>query len=290
MSQKIIIGRHSLGGVEPPRKQGKYYICSIIKDEHEYIREWALYHKSLGFDKIVLYDDGSSRSYDLELGDLILSNFIEMRNWSGDQWSRQSRVYNDFVGSGKWEENEYCAFIDIDEFICFDNVKTIDDFMYLYNEFAGVGLSWKMYNANGHIKAPKGISTIDAYTTEFNYKEPRIKVIGRLKDILTFPSVHHFTPKRGRLVLTNNYTIYGMKDSYCDFTNGHIKHFMTKSWEDWVKRLKRGNITRGIRTVDLFFRFNPDLKPFREELIKNLNFNEFPTIGKETRCWDGENI
>ena len=27
----------------------KFYICTMIKDEHPYIREWALYHKNLGF-------------------------------------------------------------------------------------------------------------------------------------------------------------------------------------------------------------------------------------------------
>ena len=63
---------------------------------------------------------------------------------------------------------------------------------------------------------------------------------------------------------------------------------MTKSWEDWVRRLKRGNITRGLRTVEMFFEFNPDLKPYEAELTKNLNLSEFPTIGKETRLWDGD--
>ena len=88
--------------------------------------------------------------------------------------------------------------------------------------------------------------------------------------------------------MTNNQTIHGMNAKYCDYTNGHIKHYITKSWEDWIRRLKRGNITRGLRTVDLFFRFNPDLNIYREELTKNLNYLDFPTIGKETRKWDGD--
>ncbi|MEI3535379.1 MAG: glycosyltransferase family 2 protein [Bacilli bacterium] len=266
----------------------KFYICTMIKDEHPYIREWALYHKNLGFNQIILYDDSSSHSYEKELGDLIKDNFIIIKKWEGNQWSRQSRAFNDFVNSQTWSNEDYCAFIDIDEFIFFDNVKTISEFMKLYKEFAGVGLSWKIYNANGRIKAPSNLSTFEAYTQEVQYSEPRIKVIARLKDILSFPTVHHFIPRHGRLVTTNNKTIYGMLGSYCDFTNGHIKHYMTKSWEDWIRRLKRGNITNGLRTIDFFFKLNPDLENQKEVLIKNLNYSDFPSINKDKRMWDGD--
>lgn len=288
MANKIFIGKRPEECGTPQVAKGRYYICAIIKDEHPYIREWAIHHIKLGFNRIVLYDDGSSRPYDDEIGDLIKFGNIEMRKWSGDQWSRQSRVFNDFVWSGEWEDDDYCAFIDVDEFIFFDDAKNVGEFMKYYAEFAGVGLSWKTYNANGRISAPIGISTPKAYQTEFKHSEPRIKVIGRLKDIVAFPSVHHFIPARGRLVTTNNRTIYGMHTNYCDYTNGHIKHYMTKSWEDWVRRLKRGNITRGLRTVGSFFKFNPDMKYMEKELIKDLEFEQFPTIGKETRVWDGD--
>lgn len=289
MPYRLIVGKHPEECIHYRRRVGTYYICAMIKDEHPYIREWALYHIGLGFDKIVLYDDNSSRSYERELGDLAAKGIVEMRSWNGIQWSRQSRAFNDFVWNGDWDENDYCAFIDIDEFIFFDKAKDISEFMEMYSEFAGVGLSWRLYNANGRIAAPKGMSTIEAYTREFEYVEPRIKVIGRLRDIASFPTVHHFIPARGkRLVTTNNRTIYGMSGNYCDFTNGHIKHYITKSWEDWVRRLKRGNITNGLRTVKTFFEFNPDLKPYARELTKDLDLSQFPTIGCETRLWDGD--
>lgn len=286
MQYSLILGSKEIAQAQT--KCGKYYICAIIKDEHPYIREWALYNRGLGFDKIVLYDDGSSHPYDAELGDLMRDGFVEMREWKDDRWSRQSRVYNDFVWSGDWDENDYCAFIDVDEFIFFDEAETIDKFMSMYREFAGVGLSWKMYNANGRIKSPTGIPTPQAYTTEFMHYEPRIKVIGRLKDVKTFPTVHHFVPVRGRLVTTNNRTIYGMNMNYCNYTNGHIKHYLTKSWEDWLRRLRRGNITRGLRKVETFFEFNPDMAHLRAELTKDLDYSEFPTIRNENRIWDGE--
>jgi len=277
---KIILGKQHDNNSKIAVK-GNYYVCSMIKDEQSYIREWALYNRSIGFDKIVLYDDNSTKPYDNVIGDLIKEGFVEIRKWEGEQWQRQTKAFNDFVWSGDWGEEDYCAFIDVDEFIVFDKVKTVAEFMEFYKEFAGVGLSWRLFNANGRIEAPRGISTFEAYTSEFEYIEPRIKVIGRLKDILTFPTVHYFVPNKGRLVTTNNQTINGMNVEYCDYTNGHINHYITKSWQDWVKRLKRGNMTKGLRKVETFFEYNPDMLYLKDELTKNLNYDEFPTIRGE---------
>lgn len=271
-----------------PVAKNRYFICALIKDEHTCLREWALHHRSLGFDKIILYDDSGSQPYDGVVGDLIKEGFVEMRPWSDGRWSRQSRAFNEFVWSGNWGDGDYCAFIDPDEFIFFDSARNIDEFMENYRQYAGVGLSWRLYNANGRIKSPVGIPTPQAYTCEFEYWEPKIKVIGRLKDVEKFPTVHHFVPKRGKLVTTGGQTIYGMTPKYSDFTNGHIKHYITKSWEDWVRRLKRGNITKGLRTVNMFFRFNPDLQPLKFELTKDLDYDEFPTLFSDDIKWDGD--
>jgi hypothetical protein len=258
-----------------------FYVCAIIKDEHPYIREWVLYNRSIGFDKIVLYDNGSSRPYDGELGDLTDGGFVEIREWCDETPKRQIDAYNHFVRSGNWSDGDYCAFLDPDEFVVFDDVKTVGEFMKLYAGFSGVGLSWRTYNADGRIDSPnESVPTMEAYTTEFDYKEPRIKMIGRLSDIEEVFSPHAFRPKEGRppLVTTGGEEIVHQYPHYRDYTNGHIKHFFTKSWEDWVRRLKRGNITRGLRLVDTFFDFNPEMAHLREMLINDLDFGQFPTI------------
>ena len=259
-------------------KKSQFYICAIVKDEHAYVREWALHNKSIGFDKIVLYDNNSSKPYDAELGDLMQHGFVEIRTWNKDSDTRQIDAYNDFVQSENWSETDYCAFIDPDEFIFFDKVKTVSEFIALYPDCAGVGLSWKMYNANGRIEPQKGIPMPEAYVTEFEYPEPRIKPLARLRYIDYFTSPHMFIPSNGLLITTNNEPILEKSPKYKDYTNGHIKHYLTKSWQDWIKRLKRGNVTKGIRTVDLFFVFNPNMEHLRYDLIKDLDFDDFPTI------------
>ena len=38
----------------------KINVCSIIKNEAPYLLEWVLFHKLIGVDKFVLYDDYST--------------------------------------------------------------------------------------------------------------------------------------------------------------------------------------------------------------------------------------
>ena len=70
------IGNSPLAQAKPVAKN-RYFICALIKDEHACLREWALHHRSLCFDKIILYDDSSSHPYDGVVGDLIKEGFVE---------------------------------------------------------------------------------------------------------------------------------------------------------------------------------------------------------------------
>ena len=38
----------------------KVAICIEVKNDNRYIREWLDYHKKLGFDNIILYDNNDS--------------------------------------------------------------------------------------------------------------------------------------------------------------------------------------------------------------------------------------
>lgn len=271
-----------------------FYICTMIKDEHPYIREWALYHKNLGFTKIFLYDDKSSHSYDEELGDLIENDFVEIQQVNDERWSRQVRVFNNFIRSREWDEEDWCAFLDIDEFLYIEDNKNIEEFLEPYKQYAGVMLTWKNYNANGRIEAPKNIPTMEAYTKEVQYPflGPQTKPIAHLKYVnCFFRGPHYFHSVLGKKIVDTEEKVFGEAAGYMEaysYKRAYIKHYITKSWEDWLRRLRRGNVTKGIRTVEMFFNLNPDLFYKKDELLKNLDYSEFPTLESGEKIWDGE--
>ena len=53
------------------------------------------------------------------------------------------------------------------------------------------------------------------------------------------------------------------------FDKIYLRHYITKSWEDYIIKLKvRGMFYRRHRTYDSFFNMNPDMLDKKEELIK----------------------
>ena len=46
-------------------------ICAIVKNEQRFIREWAEYYLSIGFDKLYIFEDFDSRSHKDIISDLI---------------------------------------------------------------------------------------------------------------------------------------------------------------------------------------------------------------------------
>jgi len=45
---------------------------------------------------------------------------------------------------------------------------------------------------------------------------------------------------------------------------------MTKSWEEYISKRKRGYFMGFARTIDLFFTINPDMIPLKQQLLDEL--------------------
>ena len=104
----------------------KIAICAIIKNENVYLREWVEYHRGLGFDKIIIYDNNSidGEVPHQVIGDYVMSEFVDVINVRGYEWGNvdgrlQPRVYNDCIKTYK-NNYSWIAFIDVDEFITID--------------------------------------------------------------------------------------------------------------------------------------------------------------------------
>ena len=151
--------------------ENKLYICAIMRDEHDYIREWVEHHIECGVSHFYLYDNESSRGYEKEIGDYIEKGFITIINWPDKKHEIKSGVnnkqidaYNNFINSRVWANNEWCAFIDLDEF---------------------KGIAEKLEELYGETYTPEYISTL------YNKKIPKLIAEKAEEDILN----HHFIEK-----------------------------------------------------------------------------------------------
>ena len=127
----------------------KTAICAILKNEHKYLDEWIRHHLDIGFDEIYLYEDFGSKSHSIitdkysnvhliQLSEI----FDEIKHLHGN---KQNALYIYFYQNYK-NVFDYTAFIDIDEFIMFEDGYGLQALLNDYQEYNGIFLFLKIYN------------------------------------------------------------------------------------------------------------------------------------------------
>ena len=224
------------------QNKSKYYICAIAKDEQLYLYDWVKYHVDKGINHIVIYNNGFSDYYIPGI-----EQYVEFIPWhpKSSKVNPQIAAYNDFLD--KHSSNDIAFFIDVDEYI-FGNLP----------KHGNIALEDVTYDANGKL----------FYENRPVYERfPREAVLNMTCNIKTvvdlsnpgrFMSCHRTNAELktvdGDIVLEHCILAKTSRTTY-------LRHYLTKSLEEYLQKLKRGNITKGLRTFDYFFKVNPDMLP-----------------------------
>jgi hypothetical protein len=157
-------------------------ICSIVKNEATYLKEWVAFHRLVGVSRFVTYDDRSSDTSQLtaalsatdvtvvpyEAGWDVPENDGEPNPaWPWHQ-STQCRALTHFArhyGGDYW-----CAFIDPDEFLFHTGIDHLPTALELYEKYPAVVVNWLIFGSNGHYTRPP--LTIEAYTRRAQLGQP----------------------------------------------------------------------------------------------------------------------
>ena len=265
-------------------------ILTVIKDEHLYLDEFIQYHLNLGIDYIIIAEDTDSithKNITDKYNNVTLYNVLDffsdekIKNKSiflktHGVSPQESYLYNGLLYIKHHYNFNWCFVIDIDEFITIDNkYKNVNEVLSLYENYDAVILQWQNYGANGLIYKPdyKQKCIIKYYTECCNFTK-----IDRSAWFRNVKSVHHL----------NNYTkdsynsghVPNLKTNWCRtnfskdiknliYDNMYIRHYITKSWEEYVNKIKiRGLFNRIHRNYEDFFYLNPNMLDQKEELLK----------------------
>ena len=264
-------------------------ILTIIKDEHLYLDEWLRYHLSIGVSHIFVFEDIESLSHK-EITDNypqvtllnVLDAFTDEEKIRSIIEVKKLRKYNpqvtyfrealSFIKSN-YPNYDWCFAIDVDEYITLNNGKSLSETMALYEGRDAVVLQWECYGANGLIYKPnyKDKGLVDTYTE---------KAKGQVPDTL-----NHLT--KGCYNLQTYEPTYFAHQHWPDhrckwcrsdlsrkrltpiYDNIYLRHYITKSWEEYLCKRKRGFMAGGTRTIDFFFNINPDMKDKKNDLLKD---------------------
>jgi hypothetical protein len=217
-------------------------LCMIAKNENLYIKEFVEYYKNLGIKKIYLYDnnDINGENFNTILNSYINSKFIKVKNIRGKS-EIQLHAYNDCY-QRYLNEYSWFIFLDVDEFLYIKNNKTISNFL-SDKRFLNCNTIFINYNEYGD-------SDLLKYDNRSIFKRFTQSQYGICGKSLTRGGIKRAKIDINKPLNINNYCnsegeseeLYKNKifTSKITVDSVEIKHFITKSLEEFCQRLKKG--------------------------------------------------
>lgn len=246
-------------------------ICAIAKNETEYLIEWIEHHLSIGIDHFFIIDNESK----IPVSDTLkkYQEYITV-SYMKKYPDSQNFVYTQYVTYlHNTNLTQWCAFIDVDEFLVFkeENNLSIKNYLSEYENYGGVGINWEVLNANGHITKPSG-KLKDNFKKIYR-SEGTIKTIANIKYTKAFYNPHYANYVDKKYCIDERFNIISNQHNskYKETTKLKLYHYFTKSFEEWLEKLKKGpalNVhTRQTRFIDEFWKYNPELVPKKQEIL-----------------------
>lgn len=279
----------------------KCCILTAIKDEHLYLDEWIKYHLNIGVSHIFLLEDINSKSHkeiiEKYKDAVSLFSVLSILTEEEKHLVLENRAKNipggqkTYIKAGlryiKENHNyDWCFVIDNDEFLTLEENKTLDDVISLYKDYDAFIMSWKCYGANGLIKTPdystKGV--VDTFTKPVEGYVPATSEEHNKKtcyNLNTYNESFWWTIHVPTEECNYCNTDFKKDKVKLCYTNIYIRHYITKSWEEyfWKKKI-RGYFFGKKRTLDNFFIINSDMKDLKKDLLPKKVLVVLPYSGK----------
>ena len=250
-------------------------VVAIVKGDGAFIEEWLAYHRLIGVDHFLLYDNDPG----LPLRPLAeaFESFVTVVDWprTTAAWpgrNLQTKTYThalELVARYRW-----VTFLDVDEFIVLRRHETLAAFLSSFGDAGSVRLNWHVFGHNGHYEDPRGLIT-SALTRRMAAPSAQTKAISRPEAVATITSAHFCRLKRGwRTVDANGHTygdaLYAGKSDVA-----HINHYQCRSFLTWMGRVERGDVSFDRSEVPLEHAWRLDdqlcLRQFVETVAKDKN-------------------
>ena len=220
----------------------KIAVCAIFNDEAPYLLEWLAFHKIIGVDLFVLYDNGSTDGGPDLIRRSSFARNVTLIDWPGS--AAQIPAYQDFCANHA-ARFDWAAIIDIDEFVVPAAGTSIRDLLMrrMYADYSAILLQWLVFGPSGHHHRPDGL-VIENYVLRMPETIPasrHVKSLVRGKAVTTAGTTPHIINVSGPTCNTRGQTVhsYAQQPDECHEVMA-LNHYFTKSRADWLAKLRRG--------------------------------------------------
>ena len=250
----------------------KYFFCftSMAKLENKYVHELINYYKNIGVNKFYLADNNDNTSEKLEdiLKNDISSGLVEVIDIIGIK-KDQTELYGEVYEKHKYE-CRWMSFYDFDEYLEFkntDNNYNIQNYFSkpIFKKCDVILINWIIYNDNNLVKYDNRTInkrfTKPLYNSEIN-KFVKSIIKGNLnRNPWEYDQTSHRPKHQLRTCDSNGNRVKTFNDVIIPpiLDNVYIKHFATKTIEEYIDKMKRGHPSQSLllnKWIDNFFKIN----------------------------------
>lgn len=257
-------------------------VSAIVKDEDDYLLEWISYHKVIGVDHIILYDNSEQSEISEILSNFINTGFVETVPYPGK--ARQLEAYMDSVTRFKGV-TEWLIILDLDEFLVPLQSNSIKNFLQeIPFRTSQVLVSWLIYGSSGQINKSKDL-VLERFTKHADTSARwDYKPIVRPERVVSI-NIPHYFEVIGKTANEYNkrFWIYPYVTNKLSPINNpkkvRINHYYTKSKEEFNIKKNKGFADQTIFS-DIVRNNDDFLKQDRNELSDSIMKKWIPKVKK----------
>lgn len=265
----------------------KVCLCTVGKNENRYIKEFVEHYKKYGIDKIFIYDnnDINGERFNEILNAYLEASYIKILNFRGKE-GNQLKMFQDCYDKN-YKKYDWMIFYDIDEFINLKDHLNIKYFLNkkIFNKCESIYLNWVVHTDN-NLKYYENRSLYDRFPKIYfnkNYCNGKTIIRGKKKKKIKIKTTHLLDRNIGRC---NGFgKLFKAKGIFCeipDYKYYYIDHFYSKSTEEFIHKINKGDGVFGNKSKDkykrinFYFKFNyinsEKIKYLSEKLSLNISF------------------
>jgi hypothetical protein len=227
-------------------------LCTIFRDEAAFLLEWLGYHKAVGVDQFVLYDNNSNDGGRALIESSPFASDVTVVDCSEEPG--QLAAYHHFCLHYA-QRTTWAAFVDLDEFIHPLESDTLPALLPRYEPFSAVLLNWNLFGPSGHDTRPLGL-VIENYLKRVSYDAEinrHVKSLVRTADLIDIGPTPHVLRVLGPSCNARGEEVEAVpvQAQVCADVLV-VNHYFTKSREDWSLKTQRGRADTN-RAEDQYF-------------------------------------
>jgi glycosyltransferase involved in cell wall biosynthesis len=243
-------------GATKPAVARNSALVAIAKNEQRSIAEWIAYHRCIGFDQIIVYDNGSTDGTASIINHISRLDPAVIYKYWPDRIGQAPQL-TAYAAALQAHDAKWFAFLDIDEFLVLRGHDNVNDYLgEMKDKVGAIALNWLIFGSSGQIEPGVGL-VMDRFVkcaSRRHGKNLFCKTIVRSAAVAKI-SVHTATLNWGYYADSTGRRTTMMSDAKTSAVchdGAQLNHYLLKSWKEFTEKRERGNAARAPGAKDKF--------------------------------------